>query len=99
MAIPHGKDSYFAVDTKDLTTYLTDITFNNSTDMAESTTMGAEAKTYVAGLTDGTISISGRYDPTATTGPDAVLSGLRGGETAVVFEYGPAGNASGAVKH
>lgn len=98
MATAHGKDSYFSVNSNNLTTYCDSIDVGQDVEMAESTTMGAEAKTYISGLSDGKISIAGKWDNTATTGPDAVLAGLVGGETAVAFEYGPEGNATGAVK-
>ena len=99
MATSHGKDAYFSVDTKNLTTFTTDISVSRDVEVAESTTMGAEAKTYMSGLSDAKISISGKWDNTATTGADAVLVGLTGGDTAVAFEFGPEGNGSGKVKH
>jgi hypothetical protein len=99
MSFVHGKDSYFSVDSDNLTTYIDSADLNQSVDMAETSTMGVEAKTYISGLSDATISIAGKYDSTASTGPDAVLAGLVGGETAVAFEYGPEGNANGKVKY
>lgn len=98
MAKHHGKDSTFTIDGVELTTYLDSITMPETVDVAETSTMGQDAKTYIEGMSGGTISISGRWDETATTGPDAVLSGLKGaGESA--FVYGPAGDATGAVTY
>lgn len=99
MAFVHGKESVFSIDSVELTAYLTDITFNNTVDMAETSTMGNEAKTYISGMSDGTFSISGRYDSTASTGPNAVLNGLVAGKTVVAFEYGPEGDTNGDVKY
>lgn len=99
MAFVHGKGAVFTIDSDELTTYLTDASLSNSVDVAETTTFGSEAKTYVSGQSDATISISGRYDSTASTGPDAVLNGLIGGETAVAFELGPEGSSTGKVKY
>lgn len=99
MAFVHGKDSYLKLATVDLTTFLTDAALNQGTDVAETSTMGSEAKSYISGLTDSTMSISGRYDSTATTGPDAVLSGLLGLEAATAFEFGPEGGTTGKVKY
>lgn len=96
MAFIHGKDSYFEIDSDDLTAFLTDVSLSTSFDTAETSTMGTEAKTYIQGMSDATISISGRYDSTASTGPDAVLNGLTG---AVPFEFGPEGGANGNVKY
>lgn len=98
MAKHHGKNGYFMIDGVDLTTFLTDISLEESTDTAETSTMGDEAKEYVEGLSGGSISLSGMWDDTATTGPDAVLAGLKGAG-ANPFIYGPAGGASGQVKY
>jgi hypothetical protein len=99
MAFVHGKGSVFTVDSKELTDYLDSVELNNSVDTAETTTLGDEAKTYLNAQSDATISISGKYDSTATTGPDAVLNGLVGNDTAVTFEYGPEGDTTGDVKY
>lgn len=100
----HGKDGYFAVEDsaattlRNLTSNITNIAFNESNDIHDDTTMGAEAHTKRAGLTDGSIVLNGLYDSTATTGAETVLASLVGLEVSVAFEYGPAGNGSGAVK-
>lgn len=99
MAFVHGKDSVFTLDSAALTAYLTDVAFNNSVDMAETSVMGLEAKTYLSGLSDGTISLTGRYDSTAVSGPDVKLNGLVGLDTPVTFEYGPEGGTTGKVKY
>lgn len=98
MAKVHGKDSYFSVDSDNLTTYLDNISFPRTRETVQTSTMGLESHTYTAGLMDGTISLSGKWDDTATTGPDAVLSGLLAGGAEVAFEYGPEGNDSGDIK-
>lgn len=97
MAFVHGKDSVIHVDGDELTTFVTDVAFNRSADVAETSTMGQGSKTYLAGMKDGTISLTGRFDSTASTGPDAVLEPLLGG-AAVEIEYGPEGDANGKVK-
>lgn len=99
MAFVHGKGSVFTIASKELTSYLDSVELNISGDTAESTTLGATAKSYLAGVPDSTISISGKYDSTATTGPDAVLQGLVGSDTASAFEYGPEGGDTGDVKY
>lgn len=104
MAFVHGKDAAFKIDNAsatltDLTAYVDSVDFSQSVDTAESTTMGKEAKTYLVGLSDATMSISGKYDSTASTGPDVTLSGLVGYDTPVDFEYGPEGSANGATKY
>lgn len=104
MAFVHGKGAAFKIDDaagtlQTLTAYLDSVELNNVGDVAESTTMGAEAKTYLSGQTDATISISGKYDSTASTGPDVVLNGIVGKETTSSFEYGPEGGTSTKVKY
>jgi hypothetical protein len=104
MAFVHGKGAAFKIDNaagtlQTLTAYIDNIDFPQTVDVAESTTMGAEAKTYLSGQSDATISISGKYDSTASTGPDVVLQGLIGLETTSTFEYGPEGGAPTKVKY
>lgn len=99
MAFTHGKDSVFTFDTVALTSFITDVSLDRSAEMAETTTMAAEAKTYISGLTDATISVSGRWDSTTTTGPDENLNTWLGEEAASAFEFGPEGSANGKVKY
>jgi hypothetical protein len=103
MAFTHGKGAVFKIDNaagtlQILTTYVDSIEFDNSVDTAESTTMGAEAKTYLSGQSDATLSITGKFDGTATTGPHVILSGLVGLETTSSFEIGPEGTTAGKQK-
>lgn len=67
----------------------------------EVTTFGVagQAKVFIRGLNDFPFTIKGWFDPTATTGPDAVLSGLRTATTASTFIYGPQGTTAGFVKY
>ena len=104
MAFVHGKGGAFKIDNsggtlQTLTAYIDNIDFNNTVDTAESTTMGAEAKTYLSGQSDATFSVSGKYDSTASTGPDVILQGLVGLETTSTFEIGPEGGTTGKVKY
>lgn len=100
----HGKDSYFGVEDsagttlRNLTPYINSIDFNQENDTHDDTTMGQEGHTFRAGLTNGSITISGVWDKTATTGSNTVLQSLVGLETTVGFEYGPEGNTAGMVK-
>lgn len=94
----HGKNGYFSLGGSALSTYLTSIDFSETTDMAETSAMGDGSKTYIAGMKDTTVSLSGWYSGTASGGPDAVIHPLLG-SAAVAFEYGPGGTASGQVKY
>lgn len=100
MAFVHGKTAVFKVDDnggtlRDLSAYLNDISFPRDQETAETTAFGNSAKTYIVGLTDATISISGMFDATA----DGYLAGMLGFATPLDFEYGPAGSTGGLVKY
>jgi len=98
MARVHGKDSHITINSVDLSAYCDSVTFNDGTEVGETTGMGQESKSYIAGLDDATLSLSGRWDSTATTGPNAVLTAIKAGKVAVTFEFGPEGSANGAIK-
>ena len=103
MPFRHGKGLVFKIDNVggtlvELTAYVDSVELSHSVDMGETTTAGAEAKTYVSGQSDATLSISGKWDGTATTGPDAILESLRGLEVPSTFEWGPEGSTAGRVK-
>lgn len=103
MPFVHGKGAAFKLDNaagtlQVLTSFLDNITTDFSVDMAETTTMGAEAKTYISGQSDNTFSISGKFDGTAATGPHVILTGLIGLETTSSFEIGPQGTTAATQK-
>lgn len=103
MPFVHGKALAFKIDNAGgslqvLTSYVDNVKLPNDVDMGDTTTAGAEAKTFVSGQSSAKLSISGKWDGTATTGPDAILSSLIGLETTSTFEYGPEGSGAGKVK-
>lgn len=104
MANAHGKDAYFAVEDSTATTlrnispYVVTVDVTQDVEANDTTTLGAEGRTWRPGLTAGTISVAGLWDDTASTGAQTVLQSLAGVETSVGFEYGPEGNGAGAVK-
>lgn len=105
MAI-HGKDSAFKLEDsagstlRDIGPYLTSVDFSEENDTHDNTVLGLEAHTFQTGLTNGTITLNGFWDATATVGAATVLDSLVGldGITAG-FEYGPAGTTTGLVKY
>jgi hypothetical protein len=104
MPFVHGKGAAFRIDNAagtltTLTPYVDSVELNHAIDTAETTTMGAEAKTFVSGQSDATLSVSGKYDSTVTTGPDVVLAGLIGLEATSTFEAGPEGSTTGKVRY
>ncbi len=104
MAKVHGKNAHFETTdlvptSRNLTSFITNVELDDAIDTAESTPFGVEDKTYLQGQKGHTLRIQGQYDPTATTGPDAVLSALAGGTVATTFIYGPGGSTGGLVKY
>jgi hypothetical protein len=96
----HGKSTVFKVDNSggsltDISNTLTDVGFPQTVDTAETSTFGSSAKSYVVGLTDSSLSISGNFDATV----DAHLAGILGQSASVSFEYGPEGSTAGYVKY
>jgi hypothetical protein len=101
----HGKDSYFAIEDsgaavlRAIGDHCDTITLDRDWDMADSTTIGKEDKEFISGLGGATISLAGKWDSLAVTGPDVVLAGLGGLEVSVGFEYGPEGNTTGSTRY
>ena len=100
MAFVHGKSAVFKLDNSsgslvDYSSYLEDISFPRSVETAETTTFGSSAKSYITGLTDATISLSGKFDATA----DGTLAAVVGQAATLSFEYGPAGSTATYIKY
>ena len=94
----HGKSTDFALDdtggtSRSLANTLTDVSFPQSIDTAETTAFGSTNKSYIVGLKDTTISVSGLWDATI----DGYLSGTEPASRS--FIYGPAGSTVGNLKY
>lgn len=103
MAFVHGKNAYFAVDDsggtlRNLSAYLDNISgLPGARDLSEVTAFGDGGVKNIPGLENISFSIAGHFDPTTTTGPHAVLNGLRTASATSTFNYAPQGNTSGNV--
>lgn len=100
MAFVHGKSAVFKLDDsggtlRDISAYLDDISFPQPVETAETTTFGASSKTYIVGLKDSTVSLSGKWDSTF----DGYVAPALGQSATLSFEYGPAGSTGGYVKY
>ena len=100
MAFVHGKDSVFKLDNSggsltDISTYVNSVDFPETADVAETTTLGDGSKSYIVGLKDATLSISGLWDSTL----DGILGAVVGQSATLSFEYSPEGTGSGAVQY
>lgn len=92
MAFVHSKDTYVSLGGDDLSAFTNSTTYNRSADSHDVTTYGKNSKVYAGGLKDGTVTIGGTYDSSAT-GPRAIIAPLLG--TTVVFVFRPEGTGAG----
>jgi predicted secreted protein len=99
MAFVHGKSTNFTLDdtsgsVQDISAFVNNVDFPETIETAETTAFGSTAKSYIVGLTDSTISVSGMWDSTL----DGYIAG--GAEPASrSFVFGPAGSTGGFVKY
>jgi len=92
----HGKNAQFVLESTNLSNTLNEISLPREIETAETTTFGTQDKTYIVGLSDATVSLSGMFDATADSAINAVISNLKSGSIASAsFTYGPAGSAAG----
>jgi predicted secreted protein len=95
----HGKSTDFEIDdtggtSRNISDTVTNVDFPETLDTAETTAFGSTSKSYIVGLRDATISVSGIWDATV----DGYIRG--GAEPASrSFIFGPAGDTGGNVKY
>ena len=92
MAFRHGSKAALTFNTKDLSTFLTSLDTSWDLDTADTTTFGSTWKSALPGVPGGKIDFAGYYDPTATTGPGAVLWAALIAATPVTGLIYPGGN-------
>ena len=73
------------INSVDLSTYVTSVTLSQSADSLETTAMGDSARTFIGGLTNGTIDIDFNADFAASK-TEATIYPLVGTTTAVVVK-------------
>ena len=91
----HGKNVNIFVNEFDFSTYFNDVSASSTVETAEVSAFGSSAKSYIVGLQDGTVSLSGMFDGTAT-GTDVVFSSVLGSATKQLVVVAPSGNSVGA---
>jgi len=91
----HGKSVNVFVNEFDFSTYFNDETSTNSVETAETSAFGTEAKTYIVGLKDGTISLSGMFEGSAAVGTDEFFDANLGSTTNQKVIVAPEGHANG----
>lgn len=93
----HGKNAAFKVDDsggtiRDISNVLTDVSVSRTADVAEVSAFSNTSKSFVAGLTDGSITLTGSFDTTV----DGYLKGIIG--LVKDFEFYPIGTSGGSPK-
>jgi len=92
MAFVHGKSSFFEIDVvggtpTDISAFCEEVSLSRDIETAEVTTFGDDAKEYITGLTDATISLSGKFDSGTASAIDPILSGVLGSASTVSWAY------------
>ena len=98
MAFGKGAAGSFKLDNSggtltDISAYVNSVALNRGQGAYDVTVLAAAAKAFIPGLTDGTVTVGGPWDPTA----DVVLDGNIGKATTSSVEFGPAGGTAGAT--
>jgi hypothetical protein len=94
----HGKSTHFEIDdtggvSRDISDTLTSVDFPETIETAETTAFGSTSKSYIVGLRDATISVSGIWDATV----DSYFIGTEPASRS--FIYGPAGDTVSNVEY
>lgn len=102
MAFIHGKKSLFTIDNSsaspiDISAFCEEVSLSRDIETAEVTTFGNDSKAYITGLTDATVSFSGKFDSVNASAVDPVLSGILGQDATVSWAYRVNSAAVGAT--
>ena len=89
----HGKDAVVLFHKTNLSETLTDVSYSVTADVAETSTFSSSSKTYVAGLKDGTVTLSGYFEANSPDSDNEFLSRLGSGDTE--FSIAPIGYTRG----
>lgn len=89
----HGKNAVVLLDNTNLSTTLTDASVSLTADVAETSTFTASSKTYIAGLKDGTATLSGYFESSSPDADAEFLSQL--GSSGSAFSIAPIGYTRG----
>ena len=94
VSFKHGRLAELTINTKALSLFTDSVDLDIKVDTADTTVFTNTWKTAIAGLVGETVSLSGSWDPTVTTGPASVLTALLGAAPFACIVY-PAGNNAG----
>ena len=91
----HGKSTAILLNGFDMSAYLNQASTSRSVETGETTAFGNSSKTYITGLADSTMSLSGLFEASTSAGSDPVLSGQVGDATDDIISVLPEGNTVG----
>lgn len=94
MAFRHGKNTKVLFNAYDVSGYLNESSLSESVETGETTVYGKAAKTYITGLRDATMSMSGLFDGDANAS-DALFTAVIGSNTDNIITFAPEGLALG----
>lgn len=95
MAFRHGKNAFVSVNAVDLSTFSDSVDLDYDIDTADTTAFQSSWKSALGGIPGAKAAITGFYDPTAGTGPQAVLFPIITGGVAITIIHRPGGTLSG----
>ena len=95
MAFVHGREGRVVFNEFDLSCFFNNVDMSREADTPEVTTFCDDFRAYITGFRGATLSFSGFYDPTTTTGSDEILANSIGATNASIVSYAPNGFAVG----
>lgn len=90
----HGKNTGVILAQYDVSAFLNGASYAMTSDTAETTAFGANARSYIPSFPGGTATLSGMFDGTAT-GIDAILQSIQSGANPVPLTIAAQGIANG----
>lgn len=94
MTFRHGKNTKVLLNQYDISAYLSEASPSESIETAETTAYGQNAKTYIVGLRDSTLSMSGFFDGSADAVDEIISGALQTAEENITFA--PEGLSAGS---
>lgn len=98
MGFIHGKNTGVLVGGGNLSAFFNEASASQDVETAETTAFGSTAKTYIVGLKDGTMSVSGMFDG-ALGSVDEQIEAVLGAEAASVATIAPEGLTIGKASY
>lgn len=103
MAFSPGYKGDFRLDNAagsltNLQPYIDTVSVSQPTETIDVSVLGTVSKAFIAGMQDGSISISGPYDPAISTHLSGIRAAQAAGTAGFSFQWGPGGAIAGQAK-